>query len=334
MTNIAFLGVAHIHTPGFIENIKNRPDTTITHIWDHDTDRAAKRAEETGATAVADFQTILDDPTVDAIIVCSETNRHEDLVIPTAQAGKHVFVEKPLGYGSSDAYEMAQAIEKAGVLFSTGYFMRGDTKINFLRDQINKGHFGKITRVRASNCHSGALGRWFDTEWRWMADPEQAGVGAFGDLGTHVLDILIWLFGDVEKATALLNNGTEAYEDNDETGEGLLQFTSGVIGTIAAAWDDIADPILLQISGTEGYAYILNGQLYFTSSHVEGADGKTPWTDLPAAKPAGLDAFLEAINGNKDVTLQTASEVAYRSAVMEALYDGAKGGWWAIPAKP
>ena len=123
MTNIAFLGVAHIHTPGFIENIKKRPDTTITHIWDHDAERAGKRAEETGAKAVADFQTILDDPTVDAIIVCSETNRHEELVIPTAHAGKHVFVEKPLGYASSDAYEMADAIEKAGVLFSTGYFM-------------------------------------------------------------------------------------------------------------------------------------------------------------------------------------------------------------------
>jgi len=334
MTNVAFLGVAHIHTPGFIEKIKQRTDTTITHIWDHDTARAQKRAEETGAKAVADFNIILSDPTVDAVVICSETDKHEDLVIPTALAGKDVFVEKPLGYASSDAYEMAAIIETAGVLFQTGYFMRGNRNLIFLKDQIDKGHFGKITRVRASNCHSGALGRWFDTDWRWMADPEIAGVGAYGDLGTHVLDILIWFFGDVEKATALLNDGTAAYEDCDETGEGLLQFTSGTIGTLAAAWDDIADPVTLQISGTEGYAYILRGELYFNSKHVEGADGKTVWTDLPDAVPSGFDAFLEAINGNEDVRLLNASDVAYRSAVMEALYDGAKGGWWAVPARP
>ena len=334
MTNIAFLGVAHIHTPGFLASIKKRSDTTITHIWDHDAARAKLRAEETGAKAVADFQTILGDPTVDAIVICSETDKHEDLVVPTAFAGKDVFVEKPLGYGSADAYEMAAAIEAAGVQFQTGYFMRGDPKLIFLKDQVDRGHFGKITRVRASNCHSGALGRWFDTDWRWMADPDIAGVGAYGDLGTHVLDILIWLFGDVDKATELLNDGTHAYEGCDETGEGLLQFTSGVIGTLAAAWDDLANPVSFQISGTEGYAYILNGQLFFNSKHVEGADAQTPWTDLPERVPAGFDAFLEAINGNEEVRLLSASEVAYRSAVMEALYDGAKGGWWATPALP
>jgi predicted dehydrogenase len=53
-----------------------------------------------------------------------------------------------------------------------------------------KRYAGKITRARGSNCHSGSLGGWFDKEYRWMADPKIAGVGAFGDLGTHKLDIL------------------------------------------------------------------------------------------------------------------------------------------------
>src|SRR4029450_13763343 len=130
------------------------------------------------------------------------------------------------------------AIEKAGVLFQTGYFMRGDAKHQFLKQQVAAGAFGKITRVRGSNCHSGALGRWFDTEWRSMADPKIAGCGAFGDLGTHSLDILLWLFGEVEKVTAQLDTGTGAYGDCDETGEGILRFKSGTIGTLAAAWDD------------------------------------------------------------------------------------------------
>ena len=59
---------------------------------------------------------------------------------------------------------MAASIEHAGVKFQTGYFMRGNPIHLFLREQIHRGNFGKITRVRGSNCHSGALGGWFDTK--------------------------------------------------------------------------------------------------------------------------------------------------------------------------
>ena len=166
-----------------------------------------------------------------------------------------------------------------------------------------------------------------------MADPKIAGVGAFGDLGAHMLDILLWLVGDVSEATAQLDRGTGAYEGCDETGEGLLRFTNGTIGTLAAAWDDVADPVTLQICGTEGHAVIINGDLYFKSSHVDGADGKTPWTDLPPAQPASLDAFLDAVEG-KPAALVTVREAATRSAVMEALYAGAQNGTWIAPKTP
>ena len=120
-----------------------------------------------------------------------------------------------LGIGAKDAYAMADAIEKAGVIFQTGYMMRSNPMHLFLREQVQAGAFGKITRMRHSNCHGGALGRWFDTEWRWMADPRQAGVGAFGDLGTHSLDIMIWMLGEIESCTATVNNGTGTYDDCD-----------------------------------------------------------------------------------------------------------------------
>jgi predicted dehydrogenase len=226
---------------------------------------------------------------------------------------------------------MADAIEKAGVYFQTGYFMRGDPKNLFVKQQIEAGTLGKITRARGSNCHGGALGGWFDTEWRWMADPKFAGVGGFGDLGTHSLDILLWLLGDVDTVTAQIDNGTARYENCDETGEGLLRFKSGVIGTLAAGWDDVANPVSLLVSGTEGHIAVINGQLYFTSKNVEGADGKEPWNKLPAAVPAGFDAFLNAIVGQRDATLVTPREAAYRSAVMEALYAGAKDNTWVAP---
>lgn len=332
MHTTALVGAAHIHTPGFIKRIKARNDVQVKWVWDHDQERATRRAVELGAVATADLEAIWRDPDVTSVIICSETNRHEALVRAAAQAQKHIFAEKPLGMGAHDSFAMAAAIEAAGVLFQTGYFMRGNPIHLFLRDQIQKGSFGKITRIRHTNCHSGSLGGWFDTEWRWMTDPTQAGVGAFGDLGTHSLDILMWLLGDIARVSASIKVVTARYGDCDETGEALIEFENGVIGTLAAGWVDVAHPVSIILSGTEGHAYVADGKLYFKSSHVEGADGATPWTALPAELPHAFELFLDAVVGKGEVSLVTPWEAAARSAVMEAMYAAARDGVWAVPA--
>ena len=75
--------------------------------------------------------------------------------------------------------------------------------------------------------------------------------------------------------------------DCDETGEALFLFSSGAIGSLAAAWVDVAEPVTAEISGTEGHAYIRNrSDLYVTCANLDGADGQSPWTDLPAAMAA------------------------------------------------
>lgn len=331
MHQVALVGCAHIHTPGFIKRLNERPDIHVKYVWDHDAERAAKRAGELNSQTVSDLSTIWNDGEVEAVIICSETDRHEALVLPAAEAKKHLFVEKPLGIGAADGYKMAKAIDAAGVLFHTGYFRRGDSIHLFVREQIQNGAFGKITRVRHTNCHSGSLGGWFDTEWRWMADPAQAGVGAYGDLGSHSLDILLWMLGDVERVTADINVVTGRYGDCDESGEGLLHFTNGVAGSMAAGWVDVADPVWLQVAGTEGHAYVAADQLYFKSQHVEGADGKSPWTALPDKQTSGFDLFLDTVEGKAAYPLVTAQEAAYRSAVMEALYTGWRERKWVEP---
>ncbi|MCW8133095.1 MAG: Gfo/Idh/MocA family oxidoreductase [Planctomycetota bacterium] len=334
MPVVSLAGCGHIHTPGFIKKIKARTDTQVKYVWDHDAARAKKNADElgNGAAVVSDPKQLWSDAAVQGVVVCSETNRHEDLVLPAAAAKKHLFVEKPLGMGAKDAYAMADAIEKAGVIFQTGYFQRGSPVHRFVREEIQKGTFGKVTRVRGSNCHSGSLGGWFDTDWRWMADPKIAGCGAYGDLGTHSLDILMWLMGDVAECTAALDNGTARYPGCDELGEGLLRFQNGAIGTLAAGWVDVANPVSFLVSGTEGHAVVANGQFFFVSKKVEGADGKQPWTKLPEAWPHAFDLYLDAVGGKADVPLVGAREAAKRSAVMEALYEGARTKAWVKPA--
>ncbi|MCU0511061.1 MAG: Gfo/Idh/MocA family oxidoreductase [Anaerolineae bacterium] len=328
MTKIAFVGCAHIHVPDFIRRVQGQAAVTVKAVWDHDADRAARRAAELNAAVVSDVADIWADPEIAGVVIGSETNRHEPLVLAGAAARKHLFVEKPLGMGARDAYAMAAAIEAAGILFQTGYFMRGEPVHQFLRRHIQQGSFGRITRIRHINCHSGSLGGWFDTEWRWMADVQQAGVGAFGDLGTHSLDILLWLLGDVQRVTADLDIVTGRYAGCDEYGEALIKFKNGTTGTLAAGWVDVAQPVRLALSGTEGHAHLADDKLYFKSSHVAGADGQTPWTDLPAQQAHPFDQFLQALTGTPGLPLITAREAATRAAVMEAMYQGWQQRTW------
>src|SRR4051812_43601476 len=101
MTNIALIGCAHIHTPGFIKNAKARSDAVqVKTVWDHEAARGQARADELGARFIGDLKTILNDPEIKAVAIYSETDRHHDLVVPAAEAKKDLFVEKPLGYST------------------------------------------------------------------------------------------------------------------------------------------------------------------------------------------------------------------------------------------
>ena len=325
---IAFVGVAHIHTPSYLDIVRKRSDVRVKYVWDHDAERADRRAKEVGAQTVTDLQTIWEDKAVTAVVILSETNRHHDLVIAAAGAGKNMFVEKPLGITSRESLAMADAIEKAGLLFTTGYFSRIDPKHLFLKQEVAAGNFGQITRVRASNCHAGSLKGWFDKEWRWMADPKIAGVGAFGDLGTHKLDILMWMLGDIESVAAEIHPVTHRYDDCDETGEALIRFKNGTIGTLAAGWVDIEDPVQMLISGTEGHAVIYNGQLFYRSERVAESDSHKPVINLPPALKVPMQQFLDAVAGSQGEPLVKPREAAARVTVMQAMYKAAHRRTW------
>ncbi len=333
MKQLALVGCAHIHTPGFVKRINDRDDIKVKCVWDHEHERAVKNAKELNTQVENNLEAVFADGEVDAVVICSETNRHRDLVLPAAAAGKHLFVEKPLGFATDDAFEMAAAIEKAGVLFQTGYFMRGDSKHQWLRHHVQKGSFGRISRIRHSNCHSGSIGRWFDTDWRWMADPSIAGCGAFGDLGTHSLDILMWVLGDVAKVTGDVNVILGNYDDCDESGEALLKFDNGALASLAGAWVDVANPVQWLISGAEGYAQCVGGKISAKGKAFDG-EGKDlkEVTDLPEGWPHAFELFLDAVNG-KQVELVTVREAANRSAVMDAIYQGAKSSTWVEPKR-
>jgi predicted dehydrogenase len=334
-TTLALVGCSHIHVPGFTKLLSERPDVRVKWAWDPDPARVAKWGGVVSAKAATSVAEILADPEVEGVVVLSETNRHRELVEATTRAGKHLFVEKPLGVTGVESRAMAEAIEKAGLLFTTGYFMRTDPKVLFLREQVARGAFGRITHAAAWNCHSGSLGGWFDEKpgnvaetWRWMADPKVAGVGAFGDLGTHSLDILMWLLGPVESVSAEVRVVTGRYRDCDETGTAMLRLGDGVVATLVAGWVDVANPITLQIAGTEGHAVIVQEKLFFESKAVAGSKLDSAVTDLPPGPKAPLPQWVDAVAGATGQPLVTPREAAARVWVMEAAYESARTGQW------
>src|ERR1039457_1558350 len=84
---LAFVACAHIHTPGFIKLLTSgQANVRVKYAWDHDAVRAEKRAAELGAAVATDLQQIWSDPEIVAVVICSETNRHRDLVLAAAAA--------------------------------------------------------------------------------------------------------------------------------------------------------------------------------------------------------------------------------------------------------
>lgn len=319
MKRLALVGCAHIHTPGFIRAVGDREGVVWAGVWDHDAERAERNAEKTGSEAMGLSELLGQE--LDGVVVCSETRLHEELAREVVSVGRPVFIEKPVGFGARDSAVVAELVDAAGVVFQTGYFSRGMAEVRTIKRLVDSGALGTLTRARFSNVHSGALGGWFDGEWRWMADLSEAGVGAFGDLGTHHLDLMIWIFGEVESVTGAFGAGTSRYAGCEELGEALVRFKSGVLGTLAAGWADVGNPVRAQIFGTGGQA------LWADGLKVAGADGVFGEAELEDSAPAGFGAFLDVVEGGA-AELVSVREAAYRDRVMEAIYLGAREGRW------
>ncbi len=332
---VALVGGAHIHAPGFADQLGAHDRIEVRYVWDPDPAVARARQSSAGGEVVEDLSVIWDDDEVSAVVIVSQTNLHLDLISAAVEAGKHVFHDKPLGLNADEAGILAQQIRDAGVIYQTGYFQRGLSNHQRVRELIEEGAFGRITNIRTTMMHSGALGGWFDGEWRWMADTEQAGVGGFGDLGTHVLDLMLYLMdaaGDVAvAATGHVDTALDRYEGTDEYGEAIIRFASGAVGTVGAGWVFHANPNTLEISGTEGHARITEGVLYLAGPGMDGkADDAGRATGLPGQWPNPLQLFLQAVADEADAPLVSVDSSAYTQRVMTAIYRGAENMEWVV----
>ena len=216
---------------------------------------AERLASEFGCKAYQDFKEFLADPDIQIVTIGTPSGAHLDPAVASAQAGKHVIVEKPLEVTVARCDEIIDACNKAGVTLSTVFPSRFHQSSKQLKKAIESGRFGKLTL-------GDAIVKWYRTQqyydsgvWRgtWKLD----GGGALMNQAIHSVDLLVWLMGDVAEVAAL--TGLVAHEniEVEDVAIASLRFKNGALGLLEAT--TAAYPGYLkriETSGTMGSAVI------------------------------------------------------------------------------
>jgi predicted dehydrogenase len=305
---IALLSFAHVHAKGYADQIRSQPDCEAVAVWDEDPSRGQNEADKRGLPFYHDLEEILGLPDVDAVVINAQTAMHRDIIIAAAREGKHIFTEKSLTITLSDATDVMGAVQDAGVKFMISLPSRCRPEILFAKKILDEGLLGDVTLMRARIAHMAALDHWFSGDSAWFGDEDQAGGGAFFDLGCHRVDIMRWFLGEPASVVTQMVNFSHAY-DIDDSMVSTVTFQNKAIGILDVSWVHRYGPNPLEIYGTNGYLGIEaapNGpRIQFVSSRVSMGDyqGYVIPTELPPALPSPLHQWVAAIKDGTPMSI-------------------------------
>lgn len=210
------------------ENLATRiPGVEVAAIADIDLKSAQELAARLHISiAVDDYQAILSDPTIDSVAICSSTDTHAKIVIEAAQAGKHIFCEKPVDLDLATIDAALDAVEKAGVKLQVGFNRRFDPNFRKVRAMVADGKIGEPQIIRITS--------------RDPAPPPISYVkvsgGMFLDMTIHDFDMARYLSGsevvEVYVAAGVMVNPDIGEAGDVDTAVITLRFANGAIGTI------------------------------------------------------------------------------------------------------
>lgn len=334
MAKIGLLSTAHIHTRGFLQNLRDAGDGRGAFaIWDDVPERGRRYAAEFGTAFVEDLDALLAAPEAEGFIICAENTRHLPILEKALRAGRPVFCEKPLATTTKELKRIRALLAEHPVVLHSGYFLPFSQEMQAVAGLLRRDFLGKVTRVRFRNAHHAAYGRWFDNpDLAWFHDPELAGGGAFMDMGTHAVHALRTLFGPVERVWATIGNHSGIYPAVDDFGIAHLEFASGVLGTVETAWTQTGGVGGLEVTGSkltlfhDGRGYQLRGP-EFTQEPL--------YTGEAQAVATRVDRLVAVIRGQvpaEDLAADLAASLD-AVAIVEACYKSAKSGRWIkVPA--
>lgn len=223
---------AHVH-----------PRFEVTTVTDLDRSAAEDLAGRIEARAVADLDAVLADRSVQLVMIATPNHTHTEPAIRALEAGRHVFVEKPLATTAADAQAIVAAAASATGRLMVGHVLRALPGIRRLREEVLSGRLGQVVeghgaRVRVVAARSGPA------DW-WKLDRARSGGELLHEL--HELDLLVWILGEPAEVRATYGGTVEGHDTTYAT---TLRFAGGAVATHALSTRGHAASWLLRVSGT------------------------------------------------------------------------------------
>jgi predicted dehydrogenase len=318
MISVGLVGTSWWADIMYLPALKDHPLGRITALCGRNRERAQELADKWQIPNVyTDYHTLIDSELVDALIVATPNSSHYPITMKALEAGLHVLCEKPLGMNYREARQMAELADRQGVKHLVPFTWRFSPTSGYVKQLIDEGYIGKPyhlnLRYYSGYARSG--------EYAWRYDKEIAGSGIIGDLGSHVLYLAYWFFGEVTRVAGHLRQmipreatrpDGSPYEQADDSAFILLEFANGAHGVVhatgAAKSSDASQSHLFDLHGSEGSLYSVNN--FKTVQRVTGLRGDdTDIRELPIPDEIWSGA-------SRDDGYATVTDVLYKQDVM------------------
>jgi predicted dehydrogenase len=217
---IAVVGLGY-WGPNLVRNLVELPEAEVAYICDkrpETFERVHRRYPTIPATTR--FRKILDDPNVDAVALATTVSTHYDLARRALEAGKHVFVEKPLATSTEEATALARLADESGLVLMPGHTFLYSPPVNKIRELIASGELGDIYSISTSRVNLGL---------------HQPDVSVVWDLGPHDFSILRYWLDETPSHVAALSRGC-ILPNSPDVAFITLQFPSRTIANVELSW--------------------------------------------------------------------------------------------------
>ena len=208
-------------------------------------------ATKYGCAAAPSYDAILNDASIAAIVNTTPNNAHRETTLAAAQAGKHVFLDKPIATTIADARAITTACRDAKVVLALGYQRRKESHFRWVRRQIDDGVFGRLVNAEA-NISRDRLGQFDPGSWRYTAAGMPGGVML--QIGIHYTDVLEYLVGPIKAVQGTLAQLVLPGE-NPDVASLVMEHENGARSTLNACYASASEYYLMNIYGKEASAY-------------------------------------------------------------------------------
>jgi predicted dehydrogenase len=306
------------------------PDIRFTAAATRTPAKAADFAAANGLRMLAGYEAALADPEIDAVVLATPHTQHTAQIIAAAEAGKHVFTEKPLGVDAASAEAAAAACAAAGVTLAVGYNWRFQPALQAIRAMLDDGTLGRVLHVEGNFCGPSA---YRFPKGHWRHDRAEGPAGGMTGRGVHVVDAMLYLAGPVAQVTAQSFRLVQDFGMDDTTSM-LLRFAGGATGTLATVIAT-AETWRMQVLCSKGWAevgaveHLPTWELRLCLIDPDNIGGKPPPRVLTypqtSTEKAELEHFAQAAAARRPVAVPGGDEVQ-NVALLEAILASAASG--------